>query len=239
MRQGERRRSRLPGFTLIEILIVVTIIVIVFGFAMPTLSQYLSNQKLKSVTGRLARGLAVARTRAITKHQDHFVVFFDDRLVVVSERPETPSVYPYFASRREAGKMRIALRFAGAAVEEMGNKEHPFGLTSDLAQPPDEDLSKPISARTLLGGLDSGLVEGKRAFLRFRSDGTVTFGPGEGPGDRLSIDFWAEPPRDADFIVQEQGNKTRGWIDVRATGAVSTFIKEGAPKEQQSEGSNS
>ena len=217
------------GFTLIEILIVVTIIILVFGFAMPTIGAFMSNQKLKAVSGRLARSLLIARTRAITKHQDVYVIFLPDRLMLASSRLEVPEFHEYFSSQREAAKMTIHLRFADAHVAEKANKEHPYGLTSDLSDvPPDEDWTKPVSAKMVLeGGLSS---EGKKAYLRFKSDGTVEFGRGQGPGDRLSIEFWADPPRDADIIIEEQANDIKGWIDVRATGNVDSRLKEGDPK---------
>ncbi len=242
-RGGVARQA--AGFTLIEILIVVTIIIMVFGLAMPTLSKYLSNQKLKSVTGRVARGLTLARTRAITKHQEVSVIFFSDQLMVVSSRFEVPERYDYFSSKREASKMVLQLRFADASVSEetkIGRKkkspeedlgpEHPYGLVSDLARIPEEDWSKPTTAASVLR---SGLLEGKIAYIKFKSDGTAEFGSGDGPGDRLSIDFWADPPRDADIIVGEQGNSTRGWIDIRATGNVDTRVKVGTPKEAMEE----
>lgn len=216
------------GFTLIEILIVVTIIILVFGFAMPTIGAFLSNQKLKAVSGRLAGSLLIARTRAITKHQDVYIIFLPDRLMIASSRLEVPEFREYFASAREAAKMTIYLRFADAYVSEKANKEHPYGLTSDLASlPEDEDWTQPVTAKIVL---ESGLSGGKKAFLRFRSDGTVEFGGGSGPGDRLSIEFWADPPRDADIIVEEMANKAKEWIDVRATGNVDSRLKEGDPK---------
>ena len=42
MGRGRRAGRHTTGFTLIEILIVVTIIVLVFGLAVPTLTQHLS-----------------------------------------------------------------------------------------------------------------------------------------------------------------------------------------------------
>lgn len=226
-------RDRADGFTLIEILIVVTIIIMVFGFAMPTLNEYLSNQKLKAVTGRLARGLLIARTRAITQHQQMYAIFFADQLMIASSRLEPPELMPYFSSKKEAAKMRIRLRFAGAKTEEVASKDHPLGLVSDLPRlPPEEDWSKPLTAKSLL---ESELFTGKRAYLVFNSDGTVVFGRGGGPGDRLSIEFWAEPPRDADIVIEEQGNATRGWIDVRATGNVDTRVKDGTLRADPTE----
>ncbi len=221
-----RERGK-EGFTLVEILIVVTIIIMVFGFAMPTIGKYLSNQKLKAVTGRLARGVLIARTRAITKHDDVYVIFFPHRLMIVSARPRVPEFYDYFTTKKEAAKMTIRLRFANAIIREKGNANDPFGVESDLSEEPEEDWTQPITGKEIL---QSGLLTGKTAYLLFHSDGTVEFGSGDGPGDRLSTDFWAKPPRAADIIVEEQGNTMRGWIDIRATGNVESLVKEGTPK---------
>ncbi len=73
------------------------------------------------------------------------------------------------------------------------------------------------------------VFEGVPVYLLFKSEGTVEFGSADGPGDILSVGFWATPPVDADIIVAEDSNDTHGWIDIRATGNVDTRIAEGAP----------
>ncbi len=225
-------RSR-TGFTLIEILVVITIIVMVFGFAMPVLGKYLSNQKLKAATGRVARVLLMARSQAITRHDKVYILFFHDRMALASERPRPVELFPYFPGKRQAARMVIRLQFAAARVEERGDPNDPLGLVSDLPKVPEgQDWTRPISARGLL---TSSVIVGKKAYIAFNSDGTVEFGAAGGPGDRLSVEFWQDPPRNADIVIEERGNKSRGWIDIRATGHVETKIAEGEPPKYEEE----
>jgi prepilin-type N-terminal cleavage/methylation domain-containing protein len=216
------------GFTLIEILVVVTIIIMAFGFATPTISKFLANKKIKSVASRVARGLQAGRMRAITKHYDVYLFFLRDRMMIVSARAEAPEFFSYFNNEGEKAKMGIYLRFADASTKhdprpEGGNDQ----LASDLPSlPGDQDWTRPLPAKALLQG---GLLEGKLVYLLFKSEGTVEFGSADGPGDILPMGFWQTPPIDADVIIQEVGNASHGWIDIRPTGNVDLRIADGTP----------
>ncbi len=225
------RFRRRGGFTLIEILVVVTIIVMAFGFATPTISKFLSNRKVKSITSRLARGLQAGRMRAITKHCDVYVFFLRDRLMLVSARPEVPEFFTYFNDDNERSKMSIHVRFADARVRHDPRPDSGTDqLRGDLPPlPPDVAVTDPVAGKTVLKGLDNWVLEGKHAYLLFKSEGTVEFGSDDGPGDVLPMGFWATPPIDADVIVEELDNKNHGWIDIRPTGNVDVRIEEGSP----------
>lgn len=217
------------GFTLIEILVVVTIIVLAFGFALPTIGRFMSDKKVKSVTGRMARGLLSGRMKAITKHHDVYVFFLRDRLVTVSARPEVPEFFPYFTNESEKAKMTVAFRFASVMVKHDPKPENaPDMLASELpaASATTHDWSQPLAAKTVLQGRVLG---GDPVYLLFKSEGTVEFGSAGGPGDVLPMGFWATPPIDADIIIEEAGNASHGWIDIRPTGNVDTRIEEGTP----------
>lgn len=217
------------GFTLIEILVVVTIIITVLGFATPTISAFLSNRRLKGVSGQIARALAAARTRAITRHQDVYALFLRDRIMLVPSRPDVPEFFPYHTSAQDADKLTIHLRFAGVRIVGVPMSEAaPLGVESPLPELPERPSgwNEPVAARDMMEG---GALQGPQVFLLFRSEGTVEFGSAGGPGDRLPMGFWADPPVEADIVVEQAGSTTYGWIDIRPTGNVDTRLSTGAP----------
>jgi hypothetical protein len=151
--------------------------------------------------------------------------------MLVSARPETPEFFPYFNNDNERAKMSIYVRFAGARVKHDTRPESKGDmLLSDLpALPADLDVSLPVAAKSVLQGLQGWELEGIRAYLHFKSEGTVEFASDDGPGDILSKGFWATPPIDADVVIEELGNMNHGWIDVRPTGNVDVRIADGSP----------
>jgi hypothetical protein len=177
----------------------------------------------------MARGLLSGRMKAISKHHDVYVFFLRDRLMIVSARPEPPEFFSYFTNETEKAKMTLAFRFAGVLVKHDPRPENaPDMLVSDLPSPASAtlDWSQPLAAKTVLQGR---VIGGEPVYLLFKSEGTVEFGSAGGPGDVLSLGFWAVPPIDADIIIAEEGNASHGWIDIRATGNVDTRIAEGTP----------
>lgn len=63
------------GFTLIEMLVVVVIIIIVAGMALPSMSSFMRQRKLKGA-GSMIQGVCTeARARAIAQREQQYVVF--------------------------------------------------------------------------------------------------------------------------------------------------------------------
>lgn len=78
-------RRRDAGFTLLEIMIVVTIIGITVALAVPNFQRWLSDQRVKAAARSIADAFALARAEAIRSGDVH-VVFLSE------ERPGTPLV---------------------------------------------------------------------------------------------------------------------------------------------------
>jgi type IV fimbrial biogenesis protein FimT len=69
------RARRHAGFTIIELLIGITILAIVLGLGAPAMGTYLHNAKLASVTASFYAGVQAARTEAIRRNiQSQFVL---------------------------------------------------------------------------------------------------------------------------------------------------------------------
>ena len=78
-------RSRQPGFTLIELIVVIGIIILATGFIVPTLSRFFQNRALNNA-GTLIHGvLNGARNDAVTTKKAVRVVFLKRGLRVFME----------------------------------------------------------------------------------------------------------------------------------------------------------
>lgn len=66
--------KRDKGFTLIELMITITILAISIGLATPSMSMFITRQKVTSQSGELASTLAEARIEATRTNQDIVVI---------------------------------------------------------------------------------------------------------------------------------------------------------------------
>jgi prepilin-type N-terminal cleavage/methylation domain-containing protein len=78
MRPASRRRS--AGFTLVEIMIGVTIVAILAALAAPSWRAYRMNVQLKAAARTVANAFSYARSRALSTGNRHVVVFAVDPL---------------------------------------------------------------------------------------------------------------------------------------------------------------
>jgi len=67
--------KRKKGFTLIEILIVIAIVIIMAGASVPYLNDFITSQRLQSVAWQLVQDLRTVREDAILYQQDLRVYF--------------------------------------------------------------------------------------------------------------------------------------------------------------------
>jgi len=73
-RHQPKMARRVAGVTLLELLIVLTLMAIVAGFVIPMFGGPLSTSELRSTARQLAAGLRLARSEAVSQRRETFLV---------------------------------------------------------------------------------------------------------------------------------------------------------------------
>jgi prepilin-type N-terminal cleavage/methylation domain-containing protein len=195
------RSRRTFGFTLIEIVVVVSIIVIVMGFSAPAFIKMFQNRRLEGAGTLIGSAINEARNDAVTKKQVHRIVFLRDGFRVYREPKGADKggfqegIRPYDPDRTG---LEYDLVFAGRPYTELPT-DLAIILDSKGTPPPPEEWT----------------VTDEETSIRFLPDGTVDFGKFE---DVPSFQFNATPPESADIIIRQKDDKQRGYLDIRPTG---------------------
>ena len=113
------------GFTLVELLVGITLLAVLIGLGAPAMGNYLQNSKLASVASSYFTGIQMARAEAIRRNVRTEFVFTNDpvstpdianalspaaggRNWVVRAAPRRPALRPR-SRRRQAQKAKAAL----------------------------------------------------------------------------------------------------------------------------------
>jgi general secretion pathway protein H len=83
---GIARRARARGLTLLEILIVLSLMAIIAAVAVPMVSGNVSNTELKSAAREIAAGLRYARSEALAGKRETVVIYDLERRVFRVDR---------------------------------------------------------------------------------------------------------------------------------------------------------
>ena len=201
------------GFTLIELMVVVAIIMMAMGVMTPTLIDFFRNQKLKSVRTHFSGAFNIARLMAITEGTPVRVVFYREGLRIYHVRNGAFRKEEEFTPESAPGSLQ------GISFELRFCKQQ----NSDLIAYRDWEKSQPY-LNAPLGTPDAGLcsVDGLVA-VEFQRDGTIVWKKGDDIPSNL---FTRKPIEDADIIVRQLGNAEQLFIDLRKTGQVRTMFDQ-------------
>ena len=203
--------SRRGGFTLIEMVVTIGIIILAAGFLAPAVGTMFQNRKLENAGTLISNVLNEARNSAVTKKQIHHVVFLRNGLRIYAEpKGKDPGgfkgrVYPYDPD--SSGTISYTLNFARKDFDEIP-EDLQVVLRDRESPPPEEEWE----------------ITPDDITIRFQPDGTVDFGSNE---DIPSYLFNETPPEDADIVIQRVGDQyRRGFVDIRPTGRSVFKVEE-------------
>lgn len=210
-----RRATR--GFTLMEILVVMSIIVMAAGILIPSLAEFMRNQRLKGLGGKISSALVWARNEAVTKRVTVRVVFLRYGVWLYTERYGfTESGYRRVVPRGAENRVWIRLHFAGITTRDAAER-----LPRRRGEPPSATEIREKQGWVFEPA--GGEIPADAIVLVFSRDGTVDF-RGASPGDRPTSLFLKDHPVDADIVVEELGNQNMAFIDIRPSGGIRLRI---------------
>lgn len=90
MKHRQRTGRKAAGFTLIELLVVVAIMAVMTAAALPAISRYFRNYKIKNAVQAVGGEITVARNKAIMKNVNWGVVF-----LIENDAQGSPTRYRY------------------------------------------------------------------------------------------------------------------------------------------------
>jgi prepilin-type N-terminal cleavage/methylation domain-containing protein len=83
-------KTKQAGFTLIEVLVVVLIIMILAAISVPAMSEYLRNYRIRGATQQVAGGISETRTKAIMRNVNRGTLF-----LIMPDR-QNPAIYTQY-----------------------------------------------------------------------------------------------------------------------------------------------
>jgi prepilin-type N-terminal cleavage/methylation domain-containing protein len=114
--------SRLRGFTLIEIVIATTIMLIILLLAVPSLTGVLADKRLRRSLDGFTKLVNEARERSVAEHRSYLLVLDGKKLtlrpeiLLKGEKPPPPSPLPLGSSDS------LKISFPAALTEEQPNE---------------------------------------------------------------------------------------------------------------------
>jgi prepilin-type N-terminal cleavage/methylation domain-containing protein len=216
---GDRSSSR-AGFTLVELLVVISIIILAAGLMTPTITDFFRNRQLEGIRGYFGSSFNTARLEAVQKGFPFSVVFFRDGSRVFNEKLKVflegsgPSKSPFtegvmwyelgFLGRKPSTELPLFREWEERARAGAGAAS--ARATSDTFQFRTDDLPK----------------------VTFERDGSLRFTMGADVDSRLYKD-----QKDADIVIYQAMSHVACFIDLRLPGQFKSqiIVVEELPKK--------
>ena len=244
--KGPRIVAARAGFTIIELMVVVAIIVMASGVMGPTLMDFMRNRELEGIRGQFGNIFNMARLQAVNQRRDISVVFFREGPRVFDELRKVFVDKDVWSSKGPAlaespPEIWYGLGFAGGASSYDENraklvvasrndkrKTVPRSIPS-FSQWQESPRSSYRSVGTKSSSRSSGAVNNTRRYrtndlfkVTFNRNGTMVFSDGcsDVPTSVFNNEGTAGRPKTADVVILQYDSQMACFIDVRPTGQV-------------------
>ncbi len=236
------------GFTLIELMVVIGIIVMAAALMAPSVAEYMKNRQIDGVRGQLVNIFNIARLQAVSKRRDISVVFFREGPRIFDELSQDFTDDDVWSPQtsvlgQEDGSIWYVLGFARGATsfderfDDAGSGESGY-KPKGLHIPPFESWR-----RRYVSAKEAGTRGNKRRGrsrstevvpryqikglykLTFRRDGSLEFGAGGADVPTTTYNDDAEgAPSNSDLVVLQVDGSSAVYIDLRPTGQVRSKL---------------
>jgi prepilin-type N-terminal cleavage/methylation domain-containing protein len=197
------------GFTLIELMVVIFIIVLAAGLMTPTITDFFKGRQLENIRAQFGSAFSSARLRAVSQGVDVSVVFFREGVRVYDERTKR-FVDEFNPETAPAAKDSVWFEL-GFLKRKPNTELHAYRAW--------EKLQRRSSADTGREPTYNVRSEPRITYVR---DGSLRFSNGT---DVPSSTYEAKPPEIADIMIFQKQNTIGCYIDLRLPGQFRSKIE--------------